>query len=440
MLRAEILDLEDKYFLLKSQYEANIGELNGYYDVSSDGGMLSPDPIVGDGYYDDGEMIYQGDVIYEGPINQGEVINDAGNYQSAPVMSGPNGSSSVGPNGSPTPVGSGSSDIEPGYSIDMQAPNGQGQVDSLQADSMDDIDSMLPDLEDIDSGESVALSGPGQGIGYERSEPDAMWQAEITEVVINRNASRGHDVDGRPGDEGIDLLIQPRDAEGNIELVGGELTVSVLDPTEAPDRQRVGLWKFLPQETELFFANDEIGNEGILLHLPWEQSTPVNERLMVHVRFVTPDGREMKTSSEIRIVPPAPGYSADDPLVAGWTKRDSRWGANLKKASSSLSSSTNSDWRKQQSSGSAGFQSASKFRDNDRSNARSNAGRDRFQRTVPRQRPMVTQQGSQPIPPNGNFSLDRRQVPATPAKVSSGNAGAMMLPSSIEKPAWRPVR
>ena len=431
LLRAEILDLEDKYFLLKSQHDSNLGQLDSL-GVSIDGGMLSSGPIVSDEYYDgygDGELIYQGDVILEGASNaplenspEGGVIYDEGIvydggivYQNAPMATVPRQLNS-----------STEQSYQPNYSARTPEVQSQEYSDQVPEDDapVNRPSSLLPELEDVDSDHGIALTGPSQEIGYSQPNPGRIGQPEITEVVINRSASRGHDVDGQPGDEGIDLLIQPRTADGQIQLVGGELTVSVVDPEQAPERQRIGLWKFLPQETELFFANDELGSHGILLHLPWEQSTPANERLIVHVRFVTPDGRIMKTSSEIRIVPPGPGYSADDPLVAGWTKRDSRWGTNVKQKSSVVSA--NSDWRQRSNSAiERGSQSAS-FR-NRGSQQNAVANQDRFQR------PVFSQQVSQPIP-NSNFTLDRQQVPAIPANAS------IQSNASIEKPAWRPVR
>lgn len=162
-----------------------------------------------------------------------------------------------------------------------------------------------------------------RGIGFSQSGDG---DVRISNITINQRATRGHDVDGNLGDEGVDLLVQTRTADGAIRLQAGELTVSIIDPAEEPDRQRVGLWKFLPSETELFFANHELGSRGILLHLPWDQSTPTHSRLTLHVRFVTPDGRVLKTSTELRITPPTDDYSPDDPLVARWTQRDDRWG------------------------------------------------------------------------------------------------------------------
>lgn len=249
LLRAEILDLEDKYYLLKSNHDTAMSELNVFKGIPQD-------------------VIYDDPMIYEDEL---------------PIES-------LGSTGTSTPL------IDPATSSQLV-----GYQQRRQADLNDPIRTL----------DDIRIDVPGD--------------VKLTEVMIHQRITRGHDVDGRPGDEGMDLLIQPRGADGNVHLQSGELTVSIIDPAENPENQRIGFWKFLPSESELFFANDEFGNRGILLHLPWDQRTPQHQRLIVHVRLITGDGHTFKTSSEVRIAPPSLDYSPDDPQVLRWTKRDSRW-------------------------------------------------------------------------------------------------------------------
>jgi len=106
-------------------------------------------------------------------------------------------------------------------------------------------------------------------------------------------------------------------------LQAGELTISLIDPKQ---RQRIGFWRFLAGETELFFVDKNDGTGGILLHLPWDESVPRHSRLLVHIQFVTEDGRALTTSSDVLIDPPTADYSPADPTVIDWTQRDERWG------------------------------------------------------------------------------------------------------------------
>ena len=133
----------------------------------------------------------------------------------------------------------------------------------------------------------------------------------------------GQDVNDSPGDDGLNLLLQTKDANGQIVLHAGELTVSLIDPKQ---RQRVGFWRFLAGETELFFVDQNENTDGILLHLPWDESVPRRARLLVHVSFITQDGRTLTTSNDVLIKPPTADYSPEDPTVINWTQQDARWG------------------------------------------------------------------------------------------------------------------
>ena len=145
----------------------------------------------------------------------------------------------------------------------------------------------------------------------------------------------GQDVNDSPGDEGLNLLLQTKDASGQIVLQAGELTVSLIDPKQ---RQRIGFWRFLPGETELFFVDEQKDTDGILLHLPWDESAPQRARLLVHAQFVTADGRILTTSSDVLIEPPTEEYSPEDPTVINWTQRDARWGDTGDYVSTNVSS------------------------------------------------------------------------------------------------------
>lgn len=333
LLRAEILDLEDKYYLLKSNHEAAVGELRGLRGQSSE---------LGETYYQDdysevmpGEVIYDG-MIYESdpyetapyetelyqttpsgqPMTDGQII-----YDHAPYLNGPAGATPAYELGEPLPTTE-PGPVAPSDAYELPTPISQGEEGDSQTQirsrnnredfSLDELEIKLP----------AAQARTSRPAAFARPEAKS---AGVTKIKINELVSRGRNVDGREGDEGVDLLIQPLDSNGAVRLQTGELTVSVIDPAAEPDRQRIGLWKFLPAETELFFANDELDGRGILLHLPWEQAVPLNSELVVHVRFVSLDGRTLKSSSPLIVTPPSSGYSPNDPLVRQWSQRDPRW-------------------------------------------------------------------------------------------------------------------
>ena len=213
LLRAEILDLEDKYYLLKSERDLAVSELSAFQNGCSEGGF-----------------------IYE---SSAEPIT----YR---AMESTDPSTSYAP-GIVTPPAN-------------QLP-GEGEVPELESSDPFPMElNLLP-------GSANPATGPEFEPVYQGDQSGAMLNGpasntaslSVADIVIDTSNSRGHDVDGKPGDEGLNLLIQPKTFSGETLLQAGELTVSVIDPAESADQQRIGLWKFLPQETELFFANDNPG-------------------------------------------------------------------------------------------------------------------------------------------------------------------------------------
>ena len=444
LLRSEILDLEDKYYLLKSERDALLqsqgAAVNEIYAASDaiyeqpaiiQGQLLQGDVIYDQGipysdgqsfdsqsyYVDTGEPYYgeptyadaqtftnghyaDPDIIYDNEIVHPSVsgYQDLGEYQdpgiypnqiveSGIVESGIVESGvptlaqlpgQLAPDDSIVPLYSSQHDtteLQP-EDFDLSAPQLDEELDSYQLELSDEHANKPSDAQELD----LLLESPEDlEVGFNQGNQ----LQEITEVVINRLATRGHDIDGVPGDEGLDLLIQPRSADGQVQLATGQLTVSVIDPSQPAARQRIGLWKFIESETELFFANNELGSYGILLHLPWDQQTPVNENLTIHVRFVPPNGQTFETTSQIRINPPQSNYSPDDPMVTGWTRSDHRWDAGAgSTATQNRSNLTTSQWIRL--------------------------------KTSPRRRQVAP--------------IERSRIQALPAK------------AQIRKPAWRPTR
>ena len=351
LLRAEILDIEDKYAVLQSKYESTASELHQYNGVPIDQTMYGT------------PSNYHGVVLNQEIISSGEVITNNGAYpgyvESYPtdqviygnsVQSYPQGSSVIieDPNlqlGIPysqeTIVTPGQNFGQPvnGDIINESIGNGILDPNGLQTPTLPQNRNNLPLPGDSSNQRRInpgdfELELPGRNrqsipalqasatLSGNRNH-SASSRSTATEIMVNRSMTSGQDLDGLLGDEGLNLLLQTKDSKGQIVLQGGDLTVSLIDPKQ---RQRIGFWRFLASETELFFVDKNNDTDGILLHLPWDESVPKRPRLLVHVQFVTEDGRILTTSSDVLIKPPTPDYSPEDPQVINWTQSDSLWG------------------------------------------------------------------------------------------------------------------
>lgn len=283
LLRAEILDLEDQYYALKDQCGGQSGIANNQ--------------VIYESGFVEGECLncQPGSIVYNNPAN---II-----YSEAPHTYAPSGDY-----------------IESGVPfIDSGAPLIESAVPSAIEPATNGSDIQL---EEIPNSDSDALP---EKVSYRRDGNRSHPQDAISAVAVNRQLSRGEDIDGLPGHEGLTLLVQPIDHDGVIHKVPGKLTVMISE-SESPNVERqIGFWEFTPRETESFFVKDEIDQQGILLHLPWDNFVPTENKLKVSVRYTTRDNRKLDTVVRLNIDPPANSYSLDDPLVIGWIEKDNRW-------------------------------------------------------------------------------------------------------------------
>ena len=342
LLRAEILDVEDKYYALKSQHESMVGG-QGQGQIVSNGivgnGVIvgsqvigapvsNSYPVVNGGIVNGGIVnggIVNGAVISDGQIIGGDIIYDdqmvPGSLplmQQAPVENGAyyQGQPYQGQiyQGQPYP-----GQIYNGQMLETQVPpqniqptpapavNSESLDLNLSQPSIDDQTNSdqtmeLPDLELEDFDDEIEL-----GLGQ-----------EVDRIEITDSATRGKDLDGVAGDDGIELMVQTLAADGDFVDQRGEMTVTVNDQLVG----EIGKWTFLADELKLFLSRDKSGKMGTLLHLPWTDRVPVSKQVDVRVSMVI-GSIEYIASREIKIQPPTLQVNRDS--VVGWTTKDTRW-------------------------------------------------------------------------------------------------------------------
>ena len=327
LLRAEYLDLEDKYYSLLSQSGST--ETSPTLTTASSS-LASSDPagvhignispaVYGSGVQQSGvqqsiithnsapEIIYY-DQSGGYPVQNGSYPVQGGNFpfngNSYPVE----GETYYAPiedfGQTPTPANS-TSPTAAGEGTYYPSP--VEDATSAGSDSRNSEDDILPTpdspFDDEQSRFEIEIDGADDihEIGH---EVKIKMDSPITEVLINKSVSQGKNFDSRPGDDGIELLLQPKSADGSIVDEAGDLTITLVDPSAEQGERKIGQWTFLKEEAQLFFAEDEFDNRGILLSLKWDNVIPTNKRLTAYVRFKTVDGRVMETTSDLFIDPP----------------------------------------------------------------------------------------------------------------------------------------
>jgi hypothetical protein len=305
LLRAEILDLEDKYFITKAQRDEALSALQAQGQPGVAAKILARNPIEqfsGGTSWDDGEVIYDdpqyldSDAVLQGETIQGDSLSpDSSNIilNDSPLAT------------EPIEI------MQPGTILRGQpatresVPRGAKPREAKPGQSILDGAEELPQNKGFKDPSTSPTSPANEGTQLRtqpRSAPDTIQRTAgaitnpVTEITIDRGQTGL--MENESGTPTLSLLLKPRDARGQSRRVAGTLTVSVLDPASTSTEQRIGIWKFLPEELELFFT-DPNSAPGIRLSLPFEDSRPQGKEIIVLIRFQLTDGRALETTARI---------------------------------------------------------------------------------------------------------------------------------------------
>ncbi len=122
--------------------------------------------------------------------------------------------------------------------------------------------------------------------------------SKVELITLHERLCGGYNADGRDGDEGIRLVLEPRNAHGRILAAPADVAVVVLDPALPGEAARVARWDFPADEIARRFRNG-----GVLLEALWP-APPQHSDLHLFVRYTTRDGRCIETDRSIRVALP----------------------------------------------------------------------------------------------------------------------------------------
>jgi hypothetical protein len=123
---------------------------------------------------------------------------------------------------------------------------------------------------------------------------------QVQKIVLNRLLTGGYNTSGRSGDDGVIVVIEPRNAKGEVLAAPGELSVVVFDPALDGEASRIARWDFTADEVAARFRKTVVAN-GVQLEMPWPADPPQNEDLHVFVRYTTCDGRKLEADKPIKV-------------------------------------------------------------------------------------------------------------------------------------------
>jgi hypothetical protein len=120
---------------------------------------------------------------------------------------------------------------------------------------------------------------------------------QVTRITLDRLLPT---VAGQTSDDGLTVVVEPRDATGQLISATGDVSVVVLDASQPPDAARLARWDFPDDEAAARFQRTALG-ERMRLDLAWPDAPPPESNLRVFVRFTTADGRKLIAEAPIEL-------------------------------------------------------------------------------------------------------------------------------------------
>jgi hypothetical protein len=161
----------------------------------------------------------------------------------------------------------------------------------------------------------------------------AVEDFDVAEITLNQQLTGGHDRDNRPGDDGIMVVVEPRNHKRQLIEVPGEVSIVVLDPALEGVEARVARWDFDSRECAEHFKNTALGS-GAHFALPWPAGPPRHADLRLFVRFTPAGGQQFVVDKAIRVKLPSdvePSVQADEQSAraagqtSGWQASSGRF-------------------------------------------------------------------------------------------------------------------
>jgi hypothetical protein len=129
---------------------------------------------------------------------------------------------------------------------------------------------------------------------------------QVASIALNRSLTGSIVADDRSGDQGLLVVIEPRDRAGRPVDAPAEVNVVVVDPAlKDPKGQasRVARWDFTAAEAAAMFRRSG-SSQAMHLMTAWPGDPPVHNKLHLFVRYVTADGRKLETDQPIEVALP----------------------------------------------------------------------------------------------------------------------------------------
>lgn len=200
----------------------------------------------------------------------------------------------------------------------VQPPSGLRNADALSPDDLE------VNLSQIELPAQLAAAHGQLGKATIKPATQVVADKRIVELAFHPSMSRSINFNDDDIDDGLFLVLQPKNEQGQVVPVTAVLTVEVIDPARDQSQSRIGVWKYSAAEVEEKLQ--PMGSQqGIHLTLPWNGPNPRADRVLVLVTYTFDNGRQVIGQKEIYV-------NSASTMKTVWTPRASRSSAEFSQA------------------------------------------------------------------------------------------------------------
>ena len=151
----------------------------------------------------------------------------------------------------------------------------------------------------IDSAVRAAIPGNETPPAAAPAPPPA--DVTIAAVTLHRRTG-GWNADGKPGDEGITVVVEPRNARGQLVPATGAVSIALIDPAINGEGGRYARLDFTAEDAQAMQRSSNVSGSGEMqIDVPWPDAPPAHAKLRIFVRLTTDDGRKLQADREVTV-------------------------------------------------------------------------------------------------------------------------------------------
>jgi hypothetical protein len=124
------------------------------------------------------------------------------------------------------------------------------------------------------------------------SAPSKPLDPKVRQIDWHPTMCRAQNTDGKPGDDGLYLVLVPRNSAGSFVPSTGTLTLVVEETLADGSVVRIGRYEYSPQELKEHL--EPVGTSaGLHLPIRWSDQSPSGSSVDVYAKFTLEDGTTM---------------------------------------------------------------------------------------------------------------------------------------------------